>query len=324
MNINRAPISRILSTATKNETTFASPSSFGKEGVLASGAVSLASGRAITVFFEVPSYPLITNQIQIKLHESTTGECKGLHALPNVYLTDADSYMFIRGNSVIANSGTPATGCHVVYSAILDGVLPVSRAQNSSASWVQPGDSMILNAPTGYSSNQIAVATVEAQILTVRQRSNNTYMVDFTVGINPGLITSSKTGWAKNELMFYTGTAGAPTAVLGLASDQLNLDVAGASGGATLWKGTLRSTTNLSYPSANKAGVLPALNASEYLLASKSWLASSGLPAKNNTLDIYSDPDYNSGAMPFKCLSIVDNSDSTYYYNLEISIIPMY
>lgn len=325
MNINRAPISRLLSTATVNPNSFASPSSFGKEGVLASGSVSLTSGRAITLFFEVPSYPLITNQILIKLNESTDGECKGMHVLPNVYLTDADSYMFIRGNSVIANSGTPANGCHVVYSAILDGVLPVSRAQESSAGWVRPGDSITFTAPRDYSSsNNIAVSAVEAQILTVRQRSNNTYLVDFTVGINPSLITTGKTGWAKNDLLFYTGSANAPTAFLGLSADQLSLDVTGSATGNAAWKGVIRSAVNLSYPSVNKVGVVPAPNSSEYLLATKNWLATSGIPVTGNSLEIYSDPDYNSGAMPFKCVSLLDNSDGAHYYNLEVSIIPMY
>ena len=322
MNINRAPITRVISTATKNETTFAAPPGYGAAGVL--NSVSLASGKAVTVFFETPSYPLITNQISIKMASASADA--GIHVLPNVYMTDADSYLFIRGNSVIANAATAATGIHVVYSAIIDGVLPASRASDPAATWVRPGDVLTFTAPAGTTANNLAtVQSVTAQVLTVRQRSNNTFLVDFTVGIDPDLITTAGiTGWAKNDVFFHAGTAGSPTSLVGLGKDSLSLQIAGSVSGTTAWTGTLKSPVNLSYPSANKAGIIPAINSSEFLLATKAWVGVSGLPNTSATgIDIYSDPDYNSGAMPFKCISIVDNSSSGNYL-MEVSIIPMY
>lgn len=322
MNINRAPISRVISTAAKNEASFAAPPAFANDGTLST--VSLASGKAVTVFFETPSYPLISNQIWIKLSPQTSAAPSVIHALPNVYMTDADSYLFIRGNSVIANAATATDGIHVVYSAIIEGLLPVSRANDSAATWVRPGDTLSISAPTGYSSSNAAtVQTVAAQVITVRQRSNNAFLVDFTVGIDPDLVVSGISGWAKNDLLFHKGTAASPTDILGLGRDQLSLDVSGSVSGNVAWKGIIRSPVNLSYPSANKTGIIPAVNSSEFLLATKAWVANSGIPSTGTALDIYSDPDYNSGAMPFKCISIVDNS-TTGHYNLEVSIIPMY
>jgi len=333
MNFNLAPITRIISTVAKDETSYAAPPTFTAGGALAAGAVPLKSGRGVTVFFEVPSCPIAANQIDIKLHEVTAGTCLGIRALPNVYLTDADSYLFIRGNSVVANNATATDGIHVVYSAIVEGVLPASRSGDSSGAWVRPGDVLVITPPTtAHTSNATQVSSVDAEVINVRQRNNNTFLIDFTVGIDPDLVTSGISGWAKNELLFHTGTTASPTALLGLARDQLSLNVSASpkGGGNVQWKGILKSAVNLSYPSANKSGIIPAMNASDFLLAPKSYIASCGIPSIGTgsslqNLKIYADPDYNSGAMPFKCLSIVDNSsNASSYYNLEISIIPMY
>lgn len=331
MNFNLAPVSRIISTAVKDETTYASPTAYTNGGSL--GTVSLKSGRAVTLFFETPSCPVATNQIDIKLTEVTPLTCLGIRALPNVYLTDADSYLFIRGNSSYANAASAGDGIHVVYSAIVDGVIPGSRSNLPSGAWIQPGDTLTITAPTAHSSNAVTVSSVDAEVITVRQRSSDTYIVDFTVGIDPDVITGSGlTGWAKNELLYYTGTAGSPVGLKGLAKDQLALSIMGSPKGSSnfYWKGTVKSAVNISYPSANKSGIIPSLDSGLFLLAPKAWAASNGIPSNGTAstltnLNIYCDPDYNSGAMPFKCLSIVDNSsNASSFYNLEISIIPMY
>lgn len=324
MQYNKAPISRVISTKEKLTSTYASPLTFGTDGALGSSAVTLQSGRAVTVFFEVPVAPIAASQINIKLHPN--GTCSGLHATPNVVMADADSYLFIRGNSVVANAATAANGIHVVYSAILENVIPVNRTNASASSLVRAGDALTITTPVDYDGTNItAVQSVTGQIISVKHKGQNTHLVDFTVGVNPSAIASSLSGWAANEVLFYKGAALTPTApVVGLAKDQLRVGVSGVSGGNTAWSGSLNSAINLSYPDANKAGILNTVDSSETTIVTKSWVASSGLPATSNALNIYSEVDYNAGAMPFKCVSIVDNSSSTNFYNLEVSIIPLY
>ena len=268
MNFNLAPITRIISTIAKDETSFAAPPTFTAGGALAGASVSLKSGRATTIFFEVPSCPVAANQIDIKLHEVTAATCLGLRVAPNVYMADADSYLFIRGNSVVANSATATDGIHVVYSVIVEGVLPVSRSSDSSGSWIRPGDVLVITPPTSaHTSNAVTVSSVDAEVINVRQRNNNTFLIDFTVGIDPDLVTSGISGWAKNELLFHTGTTASPTALLGLARDQLTLPVSASpkGGGNVQWKGVIKSAVNLSYPSANKSGIIPAINSADFL-----------------------------------------------------------
>jgi hypothetical protein len=324
LQYNKAPISRVISTKAKSTATYASPVSFSAGGVLGSTAVGLASGKAVTVFFEVPTCPIAASQINIKLHESATDTGCGIHAAPNVVMADADSYLYIRGNSVIANAGTPANGIHVVYSAILENVIAADRTANAN-SLVRAGDSLTIAVPSEYSASNItAVTSVTAQVISVRHKGQNTYLIDFTVGVNPSLVTTPLTGWDENEVLFYNGTAGSPTAYKGLAKDQLSAAVTGTSGASTVWRGAIRSAVNLSYPSANKDGILPIFDSSETTTVTKAWVASSGLPSVNKALSLYSDIDYNSGAMPFKCISIVDNTPDLNFYNLEVSIVPLY
>lgn len=323
MQFNKAPISRVISTQAKDEATLATPPVYSAGGALAAGAVTLASGKAVTIFFDVPAAAMAANQINIKLHESGAGAGFGIHALPNVYLSDADSYLFIRGNSVVANDGT---GIQVVYSAVIDNVSPAARLNDANGTWIRPGDAITIETPEGYLSNGGTVSSVSAQVITVRQQSQNVFLVDFTVGVRHTLLQNTGlTGWAKNELLFHTGTTAAPENVKGLSKDQLALGVTGTVGGVSMWRGRLRTATNLSYPSANKAGILTPTDAANTAVVSKAWLASSGIPSKvDKTLEIYSDIDYNSGQMPFKCVSIVDNTTTSAYHNLEISIIPLY
>lgn len=324
MQYNKAPISRVISTKDKLTSTFASPVTFGVNGALGASAVTLQSGKAITVFFEVPTCPIAASQINIKLHENSANTGCGIHVAPNVVMADADSYLFIRGNSVVANAATPAEGIHVVYSAILENVVAAGRNANSS-SLVRAGDALVISVPAEFSESNLAtVQSIAGQVISVKHKGQNTYLVDFTVGVDPSEVTTPLAGWNKNEVLFYTGTAGAPTAYKGLAKDQLNVFVAGTVGGNTMWRGAIRSAINLSYPSANKEGVLPIFESNENTVVTKSWVASSGLPSIDKALSLYSDIDYNSGAMPFKCVSIVDNTPNPNFYNLEVSIVPLY
>jgi hypothetical protein len=322
LQYNKAPISRVISTKDLSTSTFASPVTFSAGGVLGSSAVTLQSGKAVTVFFEIPTAPIAASQINIKLHENSANTGCGIHVAPNVIMADANSYLFIRGNSVIANAATASNGIHVVYSAVLENVVPVERNSVSVGSLVRAGDALVISTPAEYAGTNItSVQSVTGQIITVKHKGQNSYLVDFTVGVNPSAVTSSLTGWDANEVLFYKGTAGTPTELKGLSKDQLNVAV---SGGSNAWKGNIRSAVNLSYPSANKAGIILTADSSETTIATKSWVASSGLPSIGNALNIYSEVDYNSGAMPFKCVSIVDNTPSPNFYNLEVSIIPLY
>jgi len=339
LQYNKAPISRVISTKDKLTSTYASPVTFGANGALGSSAVTLQSGRAVTVFFEVPTAPIAASQINIKLHPN--GTCSGLHAAPNVVMADADSYLFIRGNSVVANAATASNGIHVVYSAILENVIPVNRTNVNAGSLVRAGDNLNIITPivvrvedtpnvitsVDYNETNItSVQSVTGQVISVKHKGQNTYLVDFTVGIDPDLVNSGITGWAANELLFYRGTAANPIPpIIGLAKDQFRVGVSGVSSGSTAWRGSLNSAINLSYPDDNKAGILNTVDSSETTIVTKNWVASSGLPATSDALNIYSEVDYNAGAMPFKCVSIIDNSSGeNNFYNLEVSIIPLY
>lgn len=320
MNFNQAPITRIINTRPLDTATYASPAIPGAAGGIGT-VLSLLSGRAVTIFFETPNWPLAASKISLKL--LNIGAPTGLYACPNVYMTDADSKLFIRGNSIYANNGTVANGIHVVYSAVLRNL--VNTGVRSVESLVRPGDVIKLTPPTASPSSNLVN---DAKVTAVRLQGQNT-VIEFSVDITPNSITGSGlTGWNKLDLLFHAGSVGTPTDLVGLSRDQISLK---ASSNAAGWSGDLGQAVNLSYPSANKVGIVPEPNASLYTLASKDWVIKCGAPFASTTVDytFSTDIDQNSGSVGYKCISIVDSSTSAGLgtdigYQVEVTIYPAY
>ena len=314
MNFNQAPITRIINTNPIDTTKYAGPAVPGAGGILGT-APTLFSGKAVTVFFETPNWPLAASKISLKvLTAAGTPLC--LYACPNVYMTDADSKLFIRGNSIYSNEDTAANGIHVVYSAVLRNL--VNTGVRSLESLVRPGDVIKLTVPTASPSSNLVT---DAIITAVRLQGQNT-VIEFSVVIDPDAITqASITGWNKLDLLFHAGAIDTPTDLVGLSRDQLSLK---ASSSAAGWTGDLGQAVNLSYPSANKVGIVPEPNARLYTLASKNWVVKCGAPfAGDYTFN--TDTDQNSGATGYKCISIVDSSPAgATGYQVEVTIYPAY
>lgn len=320
MNFNQAPITRIINTKPISTVTYAGPAVPGAAGGFAT-APSLLSGRAVTVFFETPNWPLAASKISLKVLSLGIGAPTGLYACPNVYMTDADSKLFIRGNSIYANANNVANGIHVVYSAVLRNL--VNTGVRSLESLVRPGDVITLTAPTASQlHNQTTVSSIAAAVTAVRLQGQNT-VIEFSIGIDPDVIaTTGITGFAINEVLFYNTAGNPPTNLVGLSRDQLSLKASSAAAG---WSGDLGQAVNLSYPSANKVGIVPEPNASLYTLASKNWVVKCGAPfAGDYTFN--TDTDQNSGATGYKCISIVDSTTDadTAGYQVEVTIYPAY
>lgn len=319
MNFNQAPITRIINTRPINTDTYANPAIPGAAGGLGT-APTLLSGRAVTVFFETPNWPLGASKISLKLVNINAPT--GLYACPNVYMTDADSKLFIRGNSIYNNDATPTDGIHVVYSAVLRNL--VNTGVRSVESLVRPGDVIKLTAPTASSSSNLVN---DAIVTAVRLQGQNT-VIEFSVDITPASITQTgiTAGWNRLDVLFHAGAVEAPTNLVGLSRDQLSLKASSAAAG---WSGDLGQAVNLSYPSANKVGIVPEPNASLYTLASKNWVVKCGAPFASTAVDytFSTDIDQNSGSVGYKCISIVDSTpvgSTAIGYQVEVTIYPAY
>lgn len=320
MNFNQAPITRIINTRPIDTTTYAGPATPGAAGGFGTPP-SLLSGRAVTVFFETPNWPLAASKISLKLVNLGVGSPTGLYACPNVYMTDADSKLFIRGNSLYSNANSPTNGIHVVYSAVLRNL--VNTGVRSLESLVRPGDVITLTAPTAsLLSNQITVSSITAIVTAVRLQGQNT-VIEFSIGIDPDAIANTGiSGFALKEVLFYDTAGDPPTNLVGLSRDQLSLKASSAAAG---WSGDLGQAVNLSYPSANKVGIVPEPNASLYTLANKAWVVKCGAPfAGDYTFN--TDTDQNSGSTGYKCISIVDSTtdNDAAGYQVEVTIYPAY
>lgn len=312
-----------------------------------SSASGFKGGVATNVFFETPNWPSSTYSINLEYNATTTAG--PLLVAPNVMMTDADANFFIRGNSILSNSGSNGNAIiHVVYCATLSNVVPVAgtaRASAANSAWIQPGDRMDIagNADsTNQSSGETSTAGSTLLVQACRFKTNSsTYLVEFdasirtdgnnSAGFASGFTTSaapSSANAAAYELYLKTGAT-----ITGLAKDGLTLKVTGRSpggsdtAGTAIWTGTLTFAVNLSYPNNNKTGLLTSyLDPSRFMQVSKAWAVGNLRPVAGNSTALVSqrifvDRDLVAGAEPYRCLSIVNSG--TVAYQVAITVNPI-
>lgn len=342
MNFYQAPIVRNIFTAAKDTTTLAIPE---VPSAAAFTSAGIKHGRSVTVFFETPGWPTAASKIELR----GMGLGKGnLTAAPNICLSDADSYLFLRGASVYANNTTAANGIHVVYSAYLDNVVPSStRASATNNYWVRPGDLFTFTNPytTSAGTNLGTDNTRSNAIITsVRQKnSGNKLLIEFSVPIVTtavnGYAGGSAANWAGRDFVFWQGAAiGSATASKGLSYHQVSTTVTEA--GTAAWTGTLSNATNLTYTAANRPGLLPAtagsdaemVDPSKMLICNSASLAATGrqmavVPdAATEPATYYTDftfehvSDFAQGSVPYRCISFNATSD----WVLELLVHPLH
>lgn len=343
MNFYQAPIVRTLYTATKSTTSVAIPEVPAAAAFVAPG---ISHGRNITVFFETPGWPTAASKIQVR-GTALSGSVGNLAAAPNVCLSDADSYLFLRGASVYANNSTPANGMHVVYSAYLDNVVPSSaRASAANSYWVRPGDSFTFTNPyTSSAGTNLGTdgTRSNAIITSVRQKnSGNKLLIEFSVPIVQtavnGYAGGSAANWAGRDFVFWQGAAiGSATASKGLSYHQVSTTVTEASTSA--WTATLSGAVNLTYTAANRPGLLPAssgsdaemVDPSKMLICNSASLAVTGrqmgvvpsgtAPTNYNTDFTFEHvSDFAQGSVPYRCISFNATGD----WIIELLVHPLH
>ena len=338
MNFYQAPITRLIHTDAKSETVYAIPTVYDADGV--SSGSYLQSGRAVTVFFETPGWPSAASRIELRLN-TKGNSAAALTVAPNVYLTDADSYLFIRGNSVYANNST--TEIHVMYCATISGVVPSeARKALPNNCWIKPGDlfafSGIDRATTNISSTSFGPSGTgtSAVITSVRTKgSPQDFLVEFSVPINATSVGSNIPDnnfntYRNYELQFFNSSQGSGTSIIGLSRDQLQPKVTSSSN----WTGTMSNPVNLSYPAANKAGIVPAADPSKFILTNQLGFKAGYGPhhfqtvTKNSShqqIILEQRPDYNQGFTPYRCISLYDwTTQSADGYFVELTIHPVH
>jgi hypothetical protein len=353
MNFYQAPIARTFVLTAKDAASTEAP-------LAAVGGVwptaGKANGRAVTVFFETPGWPTASHKIAVRVQGNGAGNNGSFAAAPNVCLSDADEYLFLRGNSVYANNGTVANGTHVVYSATLEGIQPsATRAASSNNYWVRPGDTFTFTNPVqaatvgsnlgndGAGRNQIATVT------SVRQKGGpDRLVIEFSVPIVTTAVLGYRAGvtantWPLRDLVFFQGaTVGAAVNPVGLAFNRLTVQVSSSSN----WSGALSGAVNLTYPSANPAGLYvpdpaasaPAaaglINPSNMTIMSAATLTTAGtaltydLMGNLPSVDRYSNaatfehrPDFNQGSAPYRSISF---SASAGTWVVEVLVHPLH
>lgn len=357
MNFYQAPIARFIYTAVRNTDTVARPV-VPDTGVYNDTALGThqALGRNVTVFFETPGWPTASHKIEVRGQVAGTTVTNGnLVAAPNVCLSDADSYIFLRGNSVFANNATPANGIHVVYSATLDNVQLASgssRASDGNNYWVRPGDTFTFTNPVqaatvgsnigddGNGRNQVATVT------SVRQKGGpDRLVIEFSVPIVTTAVAGYRTGaeaWALRDLVFFQGaTPGAAVNPVGLSFNRPTVRASSSGGG---WSGVLSGVVNLTYPTANPVAVYvpgpgvtaPAagglINSSNMLIASAASLAATGrqmfvqldggtAPTRYNCNYTFEHrPDFSQGSVPYRCISFAASAN----WAIELLVHPLH
>jgi hypothetical protein len=265
-------------------------------------------------------------------------------------LSDADSYLFLRGNNVYANNGTAANGAHVVYCAQLDvNSVASTRATAENDYWVRPGDTFTFTNPfTGTVGSNIGTDGTRstAVITSVRHKSGSkSLLIEFTVPIAAGTIVQDYAGgrsdntWKGRDLVFFAGAnAGSATDSKGLSYHRLTLNVTGSSGGSGVWTGTLSNAINLTYTAANRPGLIPVgtaplsadmVDPSKMLVCNSASLAANGrlhmgltgTAAYHNDYAFEHISDFNQGSVPYRCISF---SASTGSWVLEILAHPLH
>lgn len=330
MNFYQAPVTRLIHTDAKDQAVYAIPPAYDENGVVSD--TYLKSGRAVTVFFETPGWPSAASKIEMRTSPVSTAGA--LTVAPNTYLSNADSYLFIRGNSVYGNNST--TDIHVVYCATIAGVVP-SEARKALPNnyWIQPGDTFDFNglnrSGTNKSTNNFGPGVLPIVTAVRTKGSPQDFYVEFSVPINTSVVGAGGTFsvWADYELKFFNGVQVSATDIIGLAKDQLRPTVTSS----TNWTGTMVNPVNLSYPAANKAGIVPPPDPSKFLITSKEAFKANGAPhhvqtvTKNTAhshLVFEQLPDYNQGFTPYRCISFYDWSSNNTGYMVELTIHPVH
>jgi hypothetical protein len=350
MNFYQAPIARFIRLVARDTASVAVPVVPGTGVYPASTGQAL--GRNVTVFFETPGWPTASHKVEVK--GQTTGTPNNLVAAPNVCLSDADSYIFLRGNSVYANNATASLGIHVVYSATLENVQPsTTRAASSNNYWVRPGDTFTFTNPVqaasvGSNIGDAAGFTSVAVVTSVRQKGGpDRLVIEFSVPIVTTAVLGYRTGtsgnWPAYDLVFFAGASpGAATNPVGLSFNRLQVQVSSASN----WTAALSAAVNLSYPTANPAGLFvpdpsgsdpkPAglINPSSTLITSSAALAANGrqmyvqldggTPATryNCNYTFEHRPDFNQGSAPYRCISFTAAGSSD--WSIEVLVHPLH
>ena len=308
MNFYQGPVCRYIHTDLKNVASFASPATY-NNGAL--DHLTLESGRSVTVFFETPSWPASAQKIYGVVKPK--GSSNKLLVAPNVYISDADSYLFMRGNSVYANGADP--NIHVMYSASLVDIKPLvgdsGRSGATNNFFVQPGDSFSIISGKG-SSNLQTVDGISSPTVTAVRTKNGPYSayIDFSVGIAASGENApnrpANANWATNDLMFFDGGTANPLNLVKLG-DQPSFKVVCTG----KWEATLMYPVNTSYPAANKAGVIPPPDPARFLITNKQAFSSVAVPVTNADPAYFSfeqDLDSSQGTTPYRCISLLDTT----------------
>jgi hypothetical protein len=309
VNFYQGPVCRSIHTDTKDTTTFASPITY-SGGVI--DHLTLESGRSITVFFETPSWPASAQKINGLVTKK--GSSNKLLVAPNVYISDADSYLFMRGNSVYAN-GTPPD-IHVMYSASLVDIKPLvgdsGRSGATNNFFIQPGDSFSIVSGRS-TSNLQTVDGISSPTITAVRTKNGPYSayIDFSVGIAAAGENApnrpANPAWATNDLMFFDGGTASPLNLIKLGNQPSFKVVC-----TDKWEATLMYPVNTSYPAANKAGVIPPPDPSRFLITNKKSFSSIAVPfeASATSFAFEQDLDSSQGTTPFRCISFLDTTET--------------
>ena len=308
MNFYQGPVCRYIHTDIKNVQSFASPAAY-SGGVL--DHLTLESGRSVTVFFETPSWPASAQKIYGVV--TPKGSSNKLLVAPNVYISDADSYLFMRGNSVYANGASP--DIHVMYSASLVDIKPlVGNSGRSGATnnfFIQPGDSFSIVSGRG-TSNLRTVDGISSPTITAVRTKNGPYSayIDFSVGIAASGANApsqpANPAWATNDLMFFDGSTTSPLNLIKLG-DQPSFKVVCTG----KWEATLMYPVNTSYPEANKAGVIPPPDPARFLITNKKafYSLASSVPSTSPAyFSFEQDLDSSQGTTPYRCISLLDTT----------------
>ena len=335
MHFFQAPIQRFVHPHTAYTTTYASPLDLAgaahSTGNLTLPHSTLEAGRSCTLFFDTPNWP--SSAFKIAVYTSPHGNnTNPLVMAPNVYLTDADQYQFIRGNSVYANAATATNGIHVMYSATITDVKPLANRGDAANDYiVRPGDTFSITRDQA-NSNLVSIAGLSLPKITAcRLRAKNT-AIEFSAPIDPNLLDADVnaptyyTGWAKNDIYFHDRIVGNGIEnVESISRVSKSYKVVSANN----WEGTLRNTVNLSYVSNNRAGIIPAPDPNLFTLSSVDAFKQNGILKKSSTVDLYTeftqDLDISQGVNPFKCISFFDHTtNDNAGWMLSVQIYPTY
>ena len=295
------PISLVVNPAAVTST-LASPVNWGT----ATPSQTLTSGPNVTIFFPGGAY---------KIHINTFGTAAIMSALPNVVLSDANSYLLLGGSAMVANGSTAANDTQVLYGATLSNLLPESsRSTAANAYYVRPGDVFTFPDTTTNIATTSAVVTSVVSAKTCNANSGSSFYIEFSVGVIPATYAiAGLSGLDLNELRTSV------TPFPGLSRNKLRLPVASASN----WTANLSDAVNLVYPNAGLS--IPAINPSEIPVVSTAWLKAKSkgvlgsISYGGTDATFNAERDTNAGTAPYRCLSVA-SANAGY----QVTVHPMY